>query len=136
MESKKATPDATVLSGKQVQGHPSNAQMEAYSLNKLDNSGVTSVEEHLLVCDFCCSRLEAIEPVNFVHFTEDGPVYLRATRLSTGVVLARRWGNKMEGGRTLRNVAGARKYLNESFAQMFPEHRCDGTCSPTHERGG
>jgi hypothetical protein len=99
-----------------VEGHPSSAKLEAYSLNKLAGSDVISVEEHVLVCDFCCSRLEAIEPVNFVHFTVDGPVYLRATRLSTGAVVARRWGRCMEGSRTFRSVARATRYLNESFA--------------------
>jgi hypothetical protein len=101
-----------------VKGHPSDGKLEAYSLNKLDAPRVTLVEEHLLVCDFCRSRLEAIEPVNIVHYTEDGPVYLRATRLSTGAVVARRRGRYMEGGRTFRNVAGAKEYLNQSFAQV------------------
>jgi hypothetical protein len=56
-----------------VEDHPSDGWLEAYSLEKLDALGVTSVEEHLLGCDFCRFRLEAIEPFNFVHYTADGP---------------------------------------------------------------
>jgi len=118
-----------------VEGHLLDGALEEYSHGRLANSGVASVEEHLLVCDFCRPRLEAIEPVNFVHFTEDGPVYSRATRLTTGKLMARHWGEELEGGKFFGNVSAARKYLNESFAQMFPEHKCKGECGSTQERG-
>jgi hypothetical protein len=56
------------------------------TVDKLVESRVAAVEEHLLVCDFCRVRLEAIEPVNSVHYTKHGPAYSRATRLTTGRV--------------------------------------------------
>ena len=80
--------------------HPiADGALEEYSLCELAESRVAAVEEQLLVCHFCRARLEAIEPVNFVHFTEDGPVYSRATKLTTGKVMARHWGKDLEGGK-------------------------------------
>jgi hypothetical protein len=116
-----------------VEGHISEAVLEEYSLYKLTESSVAEVEEHLLVCDHCRAWLEIIEPVDFVHFTEDGPVYMRATLLTTGEVMARYWGRDLDGGRLCGSVSAARKYLNESFPQMFPEHTCTGRCGPTRE---
>jgi hypothetical protein len=80
-------------------------------------------------------HLETIEPVNFVHFTEDGPVYSRATLLTTGKVMARHWGKDLDGGKVCESVSAARKYVSESFTQMFPEHTCKGTCGLTQDRG-
>ena len=113
--------------------HILEGTLEEYSLDHLPEPA--AVEEHLLVCDFCRARLEAIEPINFIHFTEDGPIYSRATRLATGKVLARHWGEQLDGGGVFRSVSAARKYLTESFSQMFPEHKCDRRCGPTQEPG-
>lgn len=115
--------------------HISPGSLEEYSLDKLPESSLAVVEEHLLVCDECRAWLEVIEPVNYVHFTKDGPVYLRATLLTTGKVMARHWGKNLNGGRVCESVAAARKYLSESFSQMFPEHRCTSKCGPTGESG-
>ena len=112
------------------EGHVLEGALEEYSLDELVDSRVGAVEEHLRVCDSCRARLEAIEPVNFVHFTEDGPVYSRATRLTTGKVMARHWGRDMDGGRVFGSVSAARKYLSEFFSQMFPEHKCTVPCGP------
>lgn len=79
--------------------------------------------------------LDAIEPVNYVHFTEDGPVYSRATLLTTGKVMARHWGKELDVGKVCESVSAARRYVNASFCQMFPEHTCKGSCGPTQERG-
>jgi len=105
--------------------------LKEYSLDKLARSSVPAIEEHLRACLPCRTRLEGVEPVNFVHFTADGPIYSRATRLTTGKVMARHWGKELEGGKVFGSVAAARRYLNESFAQMFPEHRCKGQCGFT-----
>jgi len=118
-----------------VEGHILDRAREKYSLHELAESRVGAVEEHLLVCDFCRARLDAIEPVNFIHFTADGPVYSRATRLTTGKVMARHWGKDMDGGKVFRSVGAAKRYLSASFAQMFPEHTCKGRCGPAQERG-
>jgi hypothetical protein len=75
--------------------------------------------------------MEAIEPFNFVHFTSAGPVYLRATRLTSGKVMARR--REAVGGRMFDTVAAAKHYLEESFALIFPAHNYDERCGPLQE---
>ena len=92
-----------------IENHILNGTLQEYSLHELTESSIAAVEEHLLVCDYCRARLEAIEPVNFIHFTEDGPIYSRATRLTTGKILARHWGRDLAGGRVFRSVSAARK---------------------------
>jgi hypothetical protein len=109
--------------------HPSDGALEGYSLRELAESSLPAVEEHLLVCDGCRARLDAIEPVNYIHYTEDGLIYSRATRLTTGRVMAQHWGSDLHGARIFRTVAAARKYLDESFSQMFPEHKCSVRCT-------
>ena len=113
-----------------MEDHIPDGALEEYSLGKLGESIIDEVEEHLRICDYCRTRRQGIEPVNFVHFTEDGPVYSRATRLTTGKVMARHWGKDLNGGRVFGDVSAARRYLNESFSQMFPRHTCDGRCGP------
>jgi len=63
-----------------VEAHISDEVLEKYSLETLATPHL-SAEIHLMACASCRSRLETIEPVNLVHFTEDGPVYSRATPL-------------------------------------------------------
>lgn len=121
--------------GDAVEGHISDRALEGYSLDKLAESLLTVLEEHLRACDRCCARLERIEPMNFVHFTKDGPVYLRATRLTTGKVMARNWGVTIDGGKAFGSVSTARRYLIGAFSRMFPEHTCQGRCGPTKGRG-
>jgi hypothetical protein len=81
-----------------IEDHISDGALEEYSLDTLAESRVALIEEHLQVCEHCRARLEAIEPLNFVHFTEDGPILSRATRLATGKVMARHWGKELDGG--------------------------------------
>lgn len=116
-------------------GHFSDEALEEYSLDRLADYTVVVVREHLLFCDYCRARLEGIEPVNLVHFTEDGPVYSRATRLTIGKVMVRHWGAQLEHGKVCGSVSAASGYLSESFAQMYPEHRCEGRCGPAKEHG-
>ena len=118
-----------------IEAHILEGTLEEYSLHHLTDSSIAAVEQHLLVCDFCRARLEAIEPVSFIHFTGDGPIYSRATRLTTGKVLARHWGEQLDGGRVFKSVTAARKYPTESFSQMFLEHTCDRRCGSTQEPG-
>jgi hypothetical protein len=69
-----------------------------------------------------------IEPFNTVHYTQDGPFYSRITRLRDGSFAARHWGCQIDGGGRYLDLAGACKYLVDSFAQMFPEHACGEAC--------
>ena len=116
-----------------VEDHISDGVLQEYSLETLAKPVYT--KRHLLACTYCRNRLEAIEPANFVHFTEDGLVYLRATRLPTGKVMARHWGKELDGGRVCGSVSAAKSYLSESFSEMFPEHSCGGECGPAQDRG-
>jgi hypothetical protein len=116
--------------------HISDGVLQEYSLDKLAGLALAAVEEHLLICDQCRTWLDAIEPVSYVHFTEDGPIYSRATLLMEGKVMARHWGKELAVNKECGSVSTARKYLNEYFAKMFPEHKCDGRCGPTREHGG
>lgn len=111
-----------------TQCHSSDERLEKYSLDRLPESSLAAVEEHLLVCEQCRARLEEIEPLKYVHHTEDGPVYARVTRLTTGKVMARHWGHDLHAGRAFGDFYAAKQYLRESFSQMYPEHTCEGSC--------
>jgi anti-sigma factor RsiW len=41
--------------------HPGNDGLEQYALGRLDPSTAASVENHLLVCDFCRERAAEIQ---------------------------------------------------------------------------
>jgi len=118
-----------------AEGHLSAGSLEEYSLDKLSEFRNAAVEEHVLTCALCRARLEAIEPTNFVHFTDDGPIFSRATKLTTGWAMARHWGKELDGYRVCVNVSVAKSYLTQSFFQMFPEHRCGIRCGRTRDRG-
>src|ERR1039458_3383582 len=64
--------------------HIGAATLEDYSLQELGPEAVEGVESHLLICAACRNRLAGIEPFNTVHFTQDGPFYLRVTHLRDG----------------------------------------------------
>ena len=102
--------------------------LEQYSLDGLLESSLVAVEEHLLVCGACRVRLEEIEPVKYIHHTEDGPVYARITRLATGRVMARLWGQDLHAGKAFGSFYAAKEYLSASFSRMYPEHQCRDAC--------
>src|ERR1017187_8603063 len=108
--------------------HIGAATLEDYSLQELGPEALEGVESHLLICAACRNRLAGIEPFNTVHFTQDGPFYLRVTHLRDGSFAARHWGGQIDGGGYDGDLATACKYLVDSFAQMFPEHECGGAC--------
>ena len=111
--------------------HLAAATLEDYSLHNLTPKELEAAEHHLLICPTCCERLAGIEPFNVVHCTEEGLFYSRVTRLRNGSFVARHWGCQMDGGRGYPDLASACKYLLESFAQMFPAHRCGEACGGT-----
>ncbi len=111
--------------------HQSKEDLETYSLGRLAPDRIVSLEQHLLICARCRTRLHAIEPYNFVHYTIDGPFYSRVTKLRTGRFLARHWGQSLEGGKEFRSEQSAKTYLERTFVQLFPEHVCTPRCGPT-----
>jgi hypothetical protein len=114
------------------QGHPSAEDLENYSLGRLPASRISGFEEHLFICQRCRSRLNAIEPYNFVHYTNDGPFYSRITGLRNRKFLARHWGRSLEGGKEFATKQGAKAYLLRTFGRIFPEHACTARCGPTN----
>jgi hypothetical protein len=117
---------------KDIDDHQSAEDLESYSLGKLAPSRTAAFEQHLLICQGCRARLNAIEPYNFVHYTSDGPFYSRITKLRTGTFLARHWGPSLEGGKEFRTRQGAKAYLARTFSRMFPEHTCTARCGATN----
>jgi hypothetical protein len=111
-----------------VEEHIAAATLEDYSLQELGPEALEAAECHLLICAACQKRLVGIEPFNTVHYTQDGPFYSRITRLRDGSFAARHWGCQIDGGGRYLDLAGACKYLVDSFAQMFPEHACGEAC--------
>ncbi|MGD0668735.1 MAG: hypothetical protein ABSB23_14335 [Bryobacteraceae bacterium] len=115
-----------------IDEHIGAATLERYSLGQFGPAVLEAVvESHLLICAACRDRLAGIEPFNTVHFTEDGPIYSRITQMQNGSFSARHWGRQIDGGSCYQDLAAARKYLRDSFAQMFPEHRCVEACGDT-----
>ena len=112
--------------------HRTADELENYSLGRLGRTRTGPLEEHLLICEECRGRLTAIEPYNFIHYTSDGPVYSRITKLRTGAFAARHWGRRLDGGREFRTRQGAKAYLIRTFGQMFPEHQCTARCGATY----
>ncbi len=119
----------------QTECHCTDDHLERYSLGRLASSEMPALEEHLLVCPRCTSRLARMEPYNFVHFTADGPIYSRITRLRQGTFFARHWGRSLSGGKQFQSRQGARAYLVRTFALMFPEHVCSRRCGKTQAPG-
>jgi len=118
-----------------MEDHISEETLEGYSLDQLAEGRAGQIKQHLRACSRCRVALEGIEPFNSVHYTVDGPVYSRVTRLTTGKVMARHWGVDLWGGKDFTNAAAARRFLSRSFAQMFPEHHGGDRCGPIKERG-
>jgi len=114
--------------------HLDAAALEAYSLQRLDTLAIHGAECHLLVCADCCDRLKGIEPFSTIHYTQDGPFYSRVTQLRDGSFWAHNWGYQIHGGWQYSDVLEARKYLVDSFVQMFPEHECGKACGGTTDQ--
>jgi hypothetical protein len=115
-----------------IDAHESGEDLASYSLGRLAPSRAAAVERHLLICQRCRAKLNAIEPYNFVHYTSDGPFYSRITKLRTGTFIARHWGRSLEGGKEFRTRKGAKAYLARTFSRMFPEHACTARCGATN----
>jgi hypothetical protein len=114
-----------------IESHRSAEELESYSLRRLAPSRTGALEQHLLLCQQCRDQLNAVEPYNFVHYSSDGLIYLRITKLRTGEFWAQVWGESLEGGKEFRTKRGAKAYLERTFARMFPEHTCTARCGAT-----
>jgi len=68
--------------------HVPDELLEQYAIGKLSDQVNAPLEEHLLLCQFCCSRLEAID--EFVRVVKAAlakpPVNSRATKLKRVLV--------------------------------------------------
>jgi hypothetical protein len=125
--------DLTTMMSSQghIDDHQSGEDLENYSLGRLAASRMPEVEQHLLVCEQCRTKLSDIEPYNSVHYTRDGPFYSRVTKLRTGALFARYWGRSLEVGKEFQTHQGARAYPARTFSQMFPHHICTAHCGAT-----
>ena len=114
-----------------TQHHGSEEELESYSMGRLGAFRTAAIEEHLLICRQCTEGLLAIETFSYIHYTRQGPVYSRITKLKSGAFFARHWGRDLDGGKEFRTRSGAKGYLTRSFSQMFPEHVCSSRCGWT-----
>jgi hypothetical protein len=126
-----------------VSVHPTTQELESLSSGNIPATHSRRIQRHLFKCIPCFLRLidlesskrcrqrplqvESNEPIYFVHYTADGPVYSHAQQ-SERTWVARHWGKQLDGGRTFATVKEATEYLIASFNQMFPEHRCNARC--------
>ena len=122
--------------------HAGEDTLELYAMEKLRGPKLARLEEHLLLCERCRASLaeidesvsafrlaaeESISALAFTHQTTDGPVRLLAAREG------REWsarfdGPLLEGTARFGSLFGAWRFLQQSFAEMFPEHRCGKRC--------
>lgn len=126
------------------ESHLQEELLEEYALGRLKGAPLGQVEEHLLLCETCRTRLQETEafmqaariaarrlreqPLDLIHDTVEGPVRLLVRATEQGDWQALFWGSQLEGARRFPTVAEANDYLLESFREMFPEHRCTDRC--------
>ncbi len=125
--------------------HINDEVLELFALNRLPDDRLPAVEEHILICEECRERLHTVDVFlstlkttlrrsdpNVVfwqlHQTEDGPVEIWIERAGDSRWISRRRGPALSGGAEFRSEAEALEEVSESFAVLFPEHRCSGAC--------
>ena len=122
--------------------HPSEEVLEQYALERLLGEELERVEEHLLICEDCRSRLSALDefvqafravsevsgPITFAHQTEDGPVFLQVFYAGGGFWVGKFWGAELEGRQVFSGPEDAWEYVRRSFQEMFPGHICTQAC--------
>jgi hypothetical protein len=118
--------------------------LERYAIGALTEPELEHVEEHLLACESCRARLAECdafvsatraalrqlrdEPLDFTHYTEDGPIRLMVESTDSGEWRATFAGQELEGACRFGSVAEANDYVLEAFRLMFPGHACDKRC--------
>jgi hypothetical protein len=123
--------------------HPDDEALESHVLGQARGAKLARIEEHLLVCAECQERLADLEvftgamreaagqvltTLGYLHATDEGPVRLRATRTASGQWVARIEGQELETERSFDSLREAYESLQQSFAEMFPEHSCTPLC--------
>jgi hypothetical protein len=53
--------------------HPSDDELEAYVLDRVDELDVATIEEHYLACAYCVGRLEALTELIAFLSDQAGP---------------------------------------------------------------
>ena len=69
-----------------------------------------------------------MKPIDRTHHTSDGPIRVWVYKTPYGW-LGRHQGSQLDGGRVFKTLKAANVYAEESFAQMFPEHKCGRRCT-------
>lgn len=126
-------------------GHPPEDVLEQYSLGRLAGGELRGLEEHLLLCPKCQDRLTAVDAyvrairdgakrltdvrISLTHQTRDGPVHVYVIRSSKGKWIARLLGRELDLMRKFASVEQATEYVLQSFAELFPQHRCTRSCA-------
>jgi hypothetical protein len=135
--------------------HPTLAKLLTLATGRAPTTNSIALQQHLFNCPSCLAKLLQLEAVNeitvqsnpytplpdcrkplfVVHDTADGPVYSRAEKRGRKWV-ARHWGEELSGMRLCRTIREANKYLEQSFGEMFPEHRCTKCCKNLDDNEG
>ncbi|MGA2186739.1 MAG: hypothetical protein ABSH47_27310 [Bryobacteraceae bacterium] len=125
--------------------HIAEETLELLALGRLPERDLSDAEEHLLICEGCRERLEAMDRFTAalraatmrpaesllwwqLHATADGPVQIWVERTDKGRYLSRRVGAHIDGGAERTSEADAVYEAMRSFAEMFPEHCCSKAC--------
>jgi hypothetical protein len=127
--------------------HPTPAKLQCLSMGRLTTVESLRLQRHLFRCSSCLRQLIEFEAVNeiaeklyshpltpdrrkplfVVHDTADGMIYSQSTRNGRKWI-ARHWGPQLDGMRICGTMREANEYLETSFSEMFPEHRCTERC--------
>jgi anti-sigma factor RsiW len=123
--------------------HLDDETLERYVLGRLTEPDLADAEEHLLVCEECRRSLAGVQSfINavrgagedlleswvFSHHTEEGPVRLEVTRAGRQQWVGRYRGASVEGRGVFAGARAAYEFVERSFTQLFPEHRCNELC--------
>ena len=124
--------------------HPKTATLELYVVNRLTEPRLGRLEEHLLLCAECQGRVTALDAYHAVldealldvkaqvHYTKDGLIFHWVEVLPNGRYFGRHRGPTLDGGSEFATQKQAKAFLKRSFAEMFPEHRCNRNCLPEY----
>ena len=110
-------------------------------MNQMPPHEIREFEEHVAICPRCAEIVEGARdpppidppPVSLVHQTEDGPVHLWASPDKESGWKARIWGQQLAGAHRFQTLVEANRHLLDSFARMFPDHRCSAGCEQLDE---
>lgn len=125
--------------------HIAEIALELLSLGRLPEPDLGDAEGHLLVCESCRARLQAMDVFTAslraalrqtsasvvwwqLHATAEGPVQIWVEKTTNGRYLSRRVGAHVDGGAKLTNEKDAVIEAMQSFWEMFPEHCCSEDC--------